>query len=140
MPDIRQPLSDLRFDWLQEEMHGKILDQLPIEKIVTRLLGILQQDRKCQEALDKCAVFVYGNIKGLSSKLVKNALLDPIFAQCDKCFACWVPNPVNKHFFASFTSNPIGIGCERCHRVLCRPCYQKLGTNCRSCGELMTFS
>lgn len=40
--------ADPGFEWLKDAIWGKKWDEMPIEEIVTRLLGILRQDRKCK--------------------------------------------------------------------------------------------
>jgi hypothetical protein len=131
-----EPL-DPRFRWIKDTIWGKRWDEIPFEDCISRLLLILRDDPKCKPALEWAAMFAHGNIKRLGFEVIRNPLLDPIFAQCDECGDCWIPDPTAKAVAMNIVLNPIGVGCDKCGRVLCRRCYEQLTVTCSRCRRDM---
>ena len=118
----------------------KLMDTYPGNAYLLMQAAILLNSALSRSNIQRAAL----HNEELTSEMLADTRLDPIFNECSKCGSTWVSIYHLMNYAHVSVMNPVGLECLECDIVLCRSCLEKqrFGVDfarlgCPECGGKM---
>lgn len=137
---IAVELAKRSFEEVTAMINDRKVEDVHWEKVVRRIIAILESDPGNNDVREMAAFAVYGLVHirrcALEDSLLGHPVVAAEFAQCSSCAMCWVPHPSYKSVAQLALTNVVGGRCSHCEMVFCRNCYGNTFA-CPRCGRTL---